>query len=83
MRDIAFLNVSFEDQSSVIDVELYEEHTNLGIDFGSYIGNFGSNDYDSIANKPSINGVTLQKNKSFKDLGLRALTNMEIEAILR
>lgn len=39
-------------------------------------------DYDELANMPSIEGVTLQYDKTFSALGLNALTNSEIEAML-
>ncbi len=42
-----------------------------------------SSDYEDLSNKPSIESVTLQGNKTFSDLGLEALTNEEIEALLR
>ena len=42
-----------------------------------------SSDYEDLSNKPSIEDVVLMGNKSFSDLGLEALTNEEIEALLR
>ena len=41
----------------------------------------GTNDYERLINKPSINEVELIRDKSFSDLGLNALTNMELEAL--
>ena len=43
----------------------------------------GTNDYEELINKPKINSVTLIKNKSFEDLGLLGLTNMELDALLQ
>lgn len=40
-------------------------------------------DYGPLTNKPSIEEVTLVGNKTFKDLGLRRVTNLEIETILQ
>lgn len=40
-------------------------------------------DYEDLSNKPSIEDVVLMGNKSFSDLGLEALTNEEIEVLLR
>lgn len=40
-------------------------------------------DYDLLSNKPQINSVTLQGNKSFNDLGLEGISNMELESILK
>lgn len=43
---------------------------------GEYISN-----YDKLTNKPQINSVELIGNKSLDDLGVLALTNMEIQEI--
>lgn len=42
-----------------------------------------ASDYEPLINKPSIEGVTLVGNKKFTELGLRSLTNLEIETILQ
>lgn len=34
--------------------------------------------YDEIGDKPSVNGVTLQLDKSIEDLGVKTMTNQEI-----
>ena len=39
-------------------------------------------DYNRLANKPSIEGITLIDDKSFEDLGAIGLTNMEIENLI-
>lgn len=38
--------------------------------------------YDLLNNKPQINSVTLQGDKSFEDLGLEGISNIELENIL-
>lgn len=43
----------------------------------------GTRDYNYLLNQPQINSVTLKGNKSFDDLGLSALTNMELRNLLR
>lgn len=45
-------------------------------------GEPGSTDYKVMVNKPSIEGVTLVNDKSFKDLGAYGLTNIEIERLI-
>jgi hypothetical protein len=40
------------------------------------------NNYNYATNKPSINGVTLQGNKTTEDLGVVSLSNLEIERLL-
>lgn len=39
--------------------------------------------YNLLANKPLINSVMLQGDKSFKDLGLEGISNLELEEILK
>ena len=39
--------------------------------------------YDELLNKPMIESVTLEGNKSFEQLGLQTMSNTDIEAILR
>lgn len=36
-------------------------------------------DYDSLMNKPQINNVPLEGNKTFPELGMRPMTNWEIK----
>lgn len=45
-------------------------------------GEAGTKDYSELENRPQIEGVTLDGNKSFADLSLEYLTNLEIEAML-
>lgn len=42
----------------------------------------GLDDYNMLANKPSIEGVPLVGDQTFEQLRLTPLTNMEIEALL-
>ena len=39
-------------------------------------------DYNLLHNKPQIEGVTLEGNKTFEELTLASLTNAEIEQLL-
>lgn len=39
-------------------------------------------DYELLTNKPQINNVTLNGNKSFEQLGLEGISNMDLENIL-
>lgn len=39
-------------------------------------------DYEKLTNKPSIEGIILEKDKTFKQLGLDTLSVQEIEKIL-
>lgn len=40
------------------------------------------NDYNLLINKPKIEGITLEGDKSFEELTLISLTNAEIEQLL-
>lgn len=42
----------------------------------------GTTDYEELDNKPQIEGVTLIGNKTFEELTLIHLTNLEIESML-
>lgn len=41
-----------------------------------------TDNYEKLKNKPSINRVVLSGDKSFEDLGLSPLSNMEIKNII-
>lgn len=43
----------------------------------------GSNDYNDLNNKPSINGVQLVGNKTNEELLIKAISNSEIEDLLK
>lgn len=43
----------------------------------------GTSDYEKLKNKPRLNGVELVGNKSFEDVGLVALSNSELEKLLK
>ena len=40
------------------------------------------NDYEELRNKPSIEGVELEGDKTFEELNLQRLTNAELENML-
>lgn len=41
-------------------------------------GGGGGNNYNTLTNKPLINGVTLLGDKSFEELGVDTMTNQDI-----
>lgn len=43
----------------------------------------GTNDYNSLINQPKINKVKLIGDKSLEELGLNAITNLELEELLK
>lgn len=42
-----------------------------------------TSDYNLLNNKPQIESVELQGNKSFNDLGLSKISNMQIEQMIK
>lgn len=43
----------------------------------------GTTDYNELDNKPQVNGVTLIGNKTNEQLNINAISNTEIEEILK
>lgn len=52
-----------------------------GGEIGAFYNSGGSSDYENLANKPKINGVTLIGDKSIEELGVETMTNLEIKSI--
>ena len=71
----------------VVEVEARASLQNLNIE-GEIDGNklkYGPTklyDYEKLINKPQIEGVTLMGNKQLSDLGLKEISNQNIEDIL-
>jgi len=42
----------------------------------------GTKNYNDLYNKPQIEGITLQGNKTYEELNMHRITNMELENIL-
>lgn len=56
-----------------------EQNVSMGVEGGIV----HSSDYNVLSNRPKIETVTLEGDKSFEDLGLSSLTNTELEAMLK
>lgn len=69
--------VTQEDITSVIGTE--ETPYATGITIG---GGGGTSDYEDLLNKPQIEGVVLLGDKSFSDLTLDRITNIEIDNLV-
>ena len=50
--------------------------------YGGSGGSGGTNDYNSLTNKPSINGVTLTGNKTLAQLGIIPATNTKLGEVI-
>lgn len=61
-------------------VLLYDAEGNFDYNYGT--GGIDVANYETLSNKPSINGVTLIGNNTFDQLGLQAITNEEINEIV-
>ena len=59
-----------ESGSNEVDVETNE------------VINEGTRNYNDLTNKPQIEGVTLEGDKTFDELNLTSITNSEIEDLL-
>lgn len=73
------LNISLQEGDN-LNLNLRNENLNITLREGG--GGSSSDNYNELRNKPQIEGVVLQGNKTFEDLKLIALTNREIEALL-
>ena len=71
-------------ENEIVMVEKKEKEI-VNIEEGTSTG--GTNNYNNLVNKPSINNVILEGKKTSKDLNLQetmtALTNLELEEILK
>lgn len=54
-----------------------------GDDYDSQWIDIPASDYLVIKNKPKINGVELNGNQDLSELGMKSLTNSELEEILK
>ena len=77
MSDL-ILDVDITDNSTDTDIQL----TAGQIDTQIYTPGAGSNDYNDLVNKPSINGIELVGDKTTEELDILPLTNAEIDEFM-
>lgn len=70
------------DGDEKIKITVNESDVPLNTAFDDVVSSVTSTNYETISNKPQIEGTTLIGNKTFEDLGLHILTNSELEEIL-
>lgn len=58
----------------------FSESSQMDAKFGE-VQKVSTSNYEDLYNKPSINGVQLIRDKSFEDLGVDSMSNMEIKQI--
>lgn len=70
--------------SIIEQLRLLMEQTNMRVDdLESIIGEVTeTGDYEKLVNKPTINNVMLVGDKTFDDLGLTSISNLEIENLI-
>ena len=68
--DIKKTSISIEDNQQNIEIET------------PYTQQLLANDYNTLKNKPQIEGIELKDNKTFEDLGATSLSNIEIENLI-
>ena len=59
-----------------------EEEPPEGYEFIEIETETGTSDYEQLINKPKIEGEELLGNKTFEELNLNALTNLELEELI-
>ncbi len=65
------LDVTFAEDNTAFTAVIAEDNTAFTADFGAAtVLERGTNDYEQLINKPSIEGVTLEGNKTFPELNL-------------
>ena len=67
------------DMSAVLTID---DDVSASMGVGTVIMRDGTNDYNDLINKPSIEDITLEGNKTMEQLGVRTMTVQEIERIL-
>ena len=76
---MATFKFTFKDQKDM-QASFLDQGSGMSASFGS-AQVIETGDYNNLTNKPSINEVELQGNKTFEELGDHILTNIEIKNI--
>lgn len=74
------LEITVEDEGEELEVQIEDEETELEVDVEDETQVFNL-DYNHLVNKPRINDVELIHGKSFEELGINPMSNLEIKAI--
>lgn len=82
MLEINIGDLEFYNEIAIDNLELYDE-VNIGdLEYDAKIVNTGTLNYEELNNKPKINDVELKGNKTFDNLGINTITNIELEEML-
>lgn len=63
-----------------IQVKQVPEMVDMAVDDKVTINNL---DYESLKNKPQINSITLEGNKSLEEIGITPISNIELLNLLK
>lgn len=77
------IQIKSDTNSEILKLQATSGKTNAELKNETIVTGGGSNDYNILVNKPQINGVILEGNKSGEEIGFEVLTNIEIESILK
>jgi hypothetical protein len=80
MNETIDIDIEINTDSS-IDTDIQTSDGEIDTDIEISTG--GTNDYNDLINKPSIEGVELVGDKTLEELGVEALTPQEIDELLR
>lgn len=76
----------FSDQKTSFSPKFSDDRMNFTPKFGQDIRPVfggGTTNYEDLSNKPRINGVVLQGDKTNEDLKIDSISNSELESILK
>lgn len=73
------MEVNINVNKASVNIETQKKNVELE---ATYTEKLLANDYKTLKNKPSIEGITLIDDKSFEDLGVISLSNVEIEKLI-
>lgn len=77
------IQIKSDTNSEILKLQAESGKANAELKNETIVTGGGSNDYNVLVNKPQINGVRLEGNKSGEEIGFEILTNKEIESILK
>lgn len=72
--------IEVEDEGAELEVPVEDEETELEVEVEDETQVFNL-DYNHLVNKPRINDVELIHGKTFEELGINPMTNLEIKEI--
>lgn len=78
--DVKSLDFVIDDDSQDLDFIIDSDDDSLTFTVDDYV-NVATTDYNELKNKPKINDVVVEGEKTFEDYGDHILSNLEIKTI--